>query len=87
MIRFSNNNNCSVSNFVIIAFLAYSSATTAQTSKKQDDFVMEGKIIGSLVGGIIGICLLAALVAYVWRKKHPKPSGLAGFGRSGKDNP
>lgn len=58
----------------------YSPATTVQTSGKQDDFVMEGKIIGSLVGGIIGVCLLAALVAYVWKKKHPKQS--AGFGSS-----
>lgn len=48
----------------------YSPATTVQTSGKQDDFVMEGKIIGSLVGGIIGVCLLAALVAYVWKKKN-----------------
>lgn len=70
----------------ILIFLAYSPATTVQTSGKQDDFVMEGKIIGSLVGGIIGVCLLAALIAYVWKKKHPKQSGLAGFGSSGKNN-
>lgn len=60
----------------------YSTATTAQISKKNNKFDNHGTIIGGLVGGIVGLCILAALIAYIWKKKQPRSSGLAGFGRS-----